>query len=84
MFWLQKLEDALRYNETVYITDGTYTTKVIDYESAPYEIHLKTENGKILTLDSADFFRGICLVWSETDKAWYIAPDWWGNIGSTL
>lgn len=77
MYWLQILEEALQRGEIVYITDGTYTTKVIDYEFEPFRIHLKTANNQVLTLDSADFFKGIGLARDKQDNTWYIAPDWW-------
>lgn len=80
MYWLQILEEALQRGETVYITDGTYTTKVIDYESEPFRIHLKVANNQVLTLDSADFFKGIGLARAEQDNAWYIAPAWWHEL----
>ena len=80
MYDIELLEDALFHGDTVYITDGTYTTRVIQCEADYDAIDLFLSNGKMLTLYDTDFYEGLFVEWYEEDRAWIIAPDWWHNI----
>lgn len=80
MYDIDLLEDALYCGDTVYITDGTYTTRVVGCEAYYGIIDLFLANGKFLTLHEIDFYKRISVEWYEEDRAWIIAPDWWHSI----
>lgn len=80
MYDIELLETVLCRGDDVFITDGTYTTRVVGCEAYYDIIDLFLANGKFMTLYEIDFYIRISVEWYEEDRAWIIAPDWWHSI----
>lgn len=70
----------MRFGETVYITDGTYTARVLFCEAESDRADLLLPDGDWYTIYAEDFYNGVSVHWYEEDDAWIIAPDWWHEI----